>query len=184
MSNQKGLGVAQVFMFILAAVSFALIMIFGYKAISGFLQGGQRVEFIQFKTELETAVKRIYTEYGAVRIEQFHAPAMYHQICFVDLSKPADPALNNEDPLAYAAWQTANGDYGGLDENVFLTPSAPVKIKVHDIKMDDPDKANDFMTDPEKDYLCIPIENGGFSLRLEGRGSYTLLAPTPAPSSP
>lgn len=180
MSNKKGVGVAQVFIFILAAISFALIMIFGYKAISGFLQGGQQVEFIQFKTDLETSIQRIYTEFGAVRIEQFHAPVQYTKICFVDLGAaadtPANQELKNEDPLAFIAWESVSGTgeserYKSLDENVFLTPTAPTKIKVHNIKIR--------KTSPEeKDYLCLPINNGAFSLRLEGRGSYTELAET------
>ena len=172
MMDRKGVGVAQVFMFIIAAISFALIMIFGYKAINGFLQGGQQVEFIQFKTDLETSIQRIYTEFGAVRIEQFHAPLQFTQICFIDLDAPAGPDLQQLDPLAFSVWESAAG-YASLDENVFLTPSASVKIKVHMIKLDDP---NDNVDD--EDYLCLPINNGVFSLRLEGRGSYTLLSRT------
>ena len=165
--NRKAIGVAQVFIFILAAISFALIMIFGYKAINGFLQGGQQVEFIQFKTDFETSIQRIYTEYGAVRIEQFHAPVQYTKICFVNLDTLADSALETEDPLAFAAWESAHGSYKNIDENAFLTPSAPVKIKVHNIQIDSVEGKN---------YLCLPINDGTFSLRLEGKGSYTQLS--------
>jgi len=44
--NKKGLAIGQVFIFIVAAITFALIMIFGYKAISGFISSGEEVEFV------------------------------------------------------------------------------------------------------------------------------------------
>ena len=47
--NKKAMGVGQVFVFIIAALSFALIMIFGYKAIGDFLPQGEKVQFYQFK---------------------------------------------------------------------------------------------------------------------------------------
>ena len=46
MIDKKGIGVGQVFVFIVAALSFALILIFGYKAISGFLKSGEDVAFV------------------------------------------------------------------------------------------------------------------------------------------
>ena len=65
--SKKAMGVGEVFVYIIAALTFALIMIFGYKAINQFLEKGQQVEFVQFKTELESSVKNIYSEYGSVR---------------------------------------------------------------------------------------------------------------------
>ena len=43
--NKKAMGVGQVFVFIIAALSFALIMIFGYKMISSFITSGEKIEF-------------------------------------------------------------------------------------------------------------------------------------------
>lgn len=162
--NKKGIGVGQVFVFIVAAITFALIMIFGYKAISGFVSSGEDVAFVQFKTDIENAVKNIYTEYGAVRVEEFRVPSNFEQICLVDLNAEPNPSLQSTDPVAYAVWQDAQlaGGYSGADENVFLVPPAPVKIKVFDIKMVD-------------DYLCQNISLGTFSLALEGRGDHTFV---------
>jgi len=61
--GKKGIGVGQVFIFIVAALSFALILIFGYRAIAGFLNSGEEVAFVQFKTSLESSIKKIYTEF-------------------------------------------------------------------------------------------------------------------------
>ena len=59
-ADKKGLGVGQVFIFIVAALTFALILMFGYRAIAGFLKSGEDVAFVQFKTGLESSVKKIY----------------------------------------------------------------------------------------------------------------------------
>ena len=169
--NRKGVGVGQVFIFIIAAVTFALVMIFGYRAINGFLQSGEDVTFVQFKNDLEGSIKKIYTEYGAVRIEEFTTPASYEQICFVNFDHVASPeeiaALCTFDQGACTAWQQAGSEgLVGSEENVFLKPVAPVKIKVYAIGFPDSNG---------QEFLCVPINNGHFSLALEGRGDHTRL---------
>ncbi len=168
MFSRKGQGIGQVFLFIIAGLSFALILIFGYKVVSDFLSRGEEVQFYQFKTNLETSIKKIYTEYGSVRIETFRPPGSYSRICFVDLDDTrSDMAgLCRNDSLACDVWREARlpgGGYNSVDENVFLTPIAPVKIKVHDIAL-------------ERGYLCLPILDGQFRLRLQGLGDRTQLS--------
>ncbi len=172
------MGVEQVFIFVVMAITFALIVIFGYKAIGNFLQQGEQVQFIQFKNDIESAVKRIYTQYGSTQIEEFTLPSRYEQICFVDMNYPFTEeeytALCRRDQLACTVWKQAQqaqqegkSGYAGVDENVFLKPAGPVPIKVFAITVDSPDSAS---------FLCLEINKGQFSLRLEGKGSYTQLA--------
>ncbi|MDP3698166.1 MAG: hypothetical protein Q8R47_01125 [Nanoarchaeota archaeon] len=171
--DKRGIGVGQVFIFIVAAITFALILIFGYRAITGFLKSGEDVAFVQFKTGLESSVKKIYTEFGSVRVERYSAPLTYSQICFVDLDKPYDQDLCNFDQVACSVWKetaAAGRGYEGVDENVFLTPPAPVKIKVYRISVEDQDGKN---------FLCILIKQGAFSIVMEGRGDKTLLSVVP-----
>ncbi|HLC88644.1 MAG TPA: hypothetical protein VJG49_01275 [Candidatus Nanoarchaeia archaeon] len=174
--NKKGLGVGQVFIFIVAAISFALILIFGYKAITGFLKSGEDVAFVQFKTGLESSIKKIYTEFGSVRVERYLTPLTYSQICFVDMDKPYDPELCYFDQIACSVWQgtfEAGKGYEGVDENVFLTPPAPVKIKVYRVSVEE---------ENGKNFLCLPIKQGAFSVVMEGRGDKTLLSVVPPAS--
>ncbi len=173
--NKRGVGVEQVFIFIVVAITFGLIVIFGYNAIADFLVKGKQVEFVQFKTDLEAAVKRLSTEYGSVRVEEFYLPADYRQICFVDMDYPPSPdeqeQLCQNDQLACQVWKQAQqapeeqeeGKPGsaGVDENVFLKPAALVPIKVSLIHLGSPG------------FLCQKISDGRFTLRLEGKGSYT-----------
>lgn len=172
--DKRGIGVGQVFIFIIAAITFALILIFGYRAITGFLKSGEEVAFVQFKTGLESSVKKIYAEFGSVRVERYSTPLGYNQICFVDLDKPYDDSLCNFDQVACSVWKIAaesGKGYEGVEENVFLTPPAPVPIKVYRISVEDKDG---------KDFLCIPIKQGAFSIVMEGRGDKTLLSEVPS----
>src|SRR3989338_3146274 len=150
MIHKKAMGVGQVFIFIIAAITFALIALFGYKAIAGFLESGEQVQFVQFKNDLEGSVKKIYTEYGSVRKEQFNPGAEFTQICFVDLDYDAydqaqKDALCAENQIACDTWETARTEatqrnqnlppesqvqpYDTVDQNVFLTPQVSIPIK-------------------------------------------------------
>ena len=170
---KRGLAISQVFTFIVMALTFALIMIFGYKAIAGFLESVEKVQFVQFKNELEGAFQRISRDYGSVRIEEFHLPPGYEQICFVDLDY--DPVIRSEeypllckkDPVACTFWKDASDE-----ENVFLTPPAPVKIKVAKLKI----SPHDSVEQQPGGFLCFPLQQGMFSLKLEGKGDHVDVA--------
>ena len=159
------MGIGQVFIFIVSAITFALIMIFGYQSISQFIESGEDVAFVQFKTGLENDIKKIYTEFGSVRISEFNLPSEYEQICFVNMDAESDLELCNKDQVACSVWEDSEG-YSTVEENVFLRPVAPVKLKVYEIEIDN----------EGKNYLCLPITNGAFDLYMEGRGDHTLLA--------
>ena len=166
--GKKAMGVGQVFIFIIAGITFALIMIFGYKAINDFIIKGETVEFVQFKTDLEGSVQKIFSEYGALRIESFRVPSKYEKVCFVDMDYPEKDidALCEENAVACDLWEDVENNAGGydsVDENVFLTPIAPVPIKVHSIRMDE-------------GFLCLDVKGGHFKIVLEGKGDHTFLS--------
>tara|TARA_Y100000310_G_scaffold310649_1_gene356102 strand:- start:49 stop:561 length:513 start_codon:yes stop_codon:yes gene_type:complete len=164
MRTKKAMAIGQVFMFMVAAITFALILIFGYKAVMDFLDKGEQVEFTRFKTDLETNVKKIYTEYGSVRIKTFSLPLKYSQICFIDLSKkPPSDCLSKMGVFACDTWKTAAEQGGGwskADRNVFLKPASEIPLKVYEIST-------------TNNYLCLPINKGRFKLVLEGKGDRT-----------
>lgn len=161
-NSTRGMAIGQVFVFIVAIITFALILIFGYRAVHDFLQRGEEVQFYQFKNDLEGSIQKIYTEFGSVRREQFHLPAGYEQVCFVDLDAPYDGSLCDFDRIACSVWNDARS-YKEADENIFLKPVAPVKLKAGRIKM-------------EKGYLCLPVQDGRFELLLQGKGDHAYLS--------
>lgn len=166
--GRKGLGVGQVFVYIVAALTFALIMIFGYKIINDFINRGEEVQFLQFKNNLESSVKKIYSEYGSVREETFRLPGGFNQICFIDFTLPYNPTLCDYDKVACNFWQDTE-DYASAAENVFLTPAASQQIKVSLIHVVSAKEGED-------GFLCVPVQKGVFTVRLEGKGDSTLLS--------
>lgn len=181
-NSKKAMGVGQVFVFIIAALTFSLIMIFGYRTISQFLESGEKVEFVQFKNDLENSIKKVYTEYGAIRIETYYLPAKYQQICFVDLDYPIDDdevqKLCGQDEIACSVWEEflsqpekEKTGYSFADENVFLNPGSDVKLKTYKISI-----AEDPVTQNPRGFLCRTISKGSFSLMLEGKGDHTELS--------
>ncbi len=180
MSNKKAEGINQVFIFILVALTFAVITIFGYKAIGDFLKSGEEVAFVQFKNDLETSIKRIYSEFGSVRERTFHLPGRYGQVCFVDMDYTTEQTmdgLREKDPVAYNAWEDvlAEGGYIASEQNVFLTPEG-IKIKVYKISIADDESGS-------RGYLCLKTTLGSFSLRLEGKGDRTEISEIPLPEA-
>lgn len=185
--NKKAMGIGQIFIFIVAAITFALVTIFGFKAITGFVESGEEVAFVQFKTELESSIRKIYTEYDSVRKVTFKPPVQYSQICFVDFGYDPDPSnpqsVQNEidklclkDALACDAWELAVSEAPNdpekrneaVDQNVFMKPSSPVTIKVRDISIYDKNGANKV-----SGFLCKPIRSGRFPLIMIGKGDRT-----------
>ncbi len=179
MLSKKGMAIGQIFIFIVAAVTFTLVLLFGYQKITGFLETGEQVEFIQFKNHLESSIQKIYTEYGAIRKTTFHPPGQYTQVCFVDFEfvhKKTDiDLLCEKDPFACGTLEDASAKFEDITANVFLTPIAPVPIKTHKIKVEALEKASGFDKHIPKGFLCLSISGGQFELTMEGMGDHTLL---------
>ncbi|HLC97665.1 MAG TPA: hypothetical protein VJC21_02700 [Candidatus Nanoarchaeia archaeon] len=190
-SNRRGMVIGMVFVYILVGITFALVLIFGYQAISGFLQSSEEVAFVQFKTDLENSIKRLSTEYGSVRIEVYTTPLGYEKVCFVDLGYENIPGeiqdLCEQDQYACAVWEDAAeaqqealsqgkdpraAGHEDVAENVFLQPLGPVKIKVSPIRFAD------------KGFHCENVVQGTFTLRLEGLGASTKISPIESPAEP
>ncbi len=150
----------QVFIFILAAAIFMMILVYGYKAIAGFTQKSEEVALIDMKTSLQSAVEEISLDYGSVKKLELTIPSKYYEICFVDLSVDAPPtAFQEEHPLMFDAWLSGA-------QNVFLVPMAETPITVGKIVID-------------QEYFCLPVKSGKISLRLEGLGDSTKISEWP-----
>ncbi len=186
--NKKAVGVGQVFIYIVAAISFALIMIFGYKAINSFLQSGEQVQLVHFKTDIEGSIKKIYTEYGSVRTEKYSVPGAFEKVCLVNMEYLATQdeidELCKKNVYACEVWKQAldaqqkyeadpvanpKDGYDSVDENVFITPipTGLTQLKVYRISIDQNEDGT------EEGFLCEDIKKGSFSLVLEGKGDHT-----------
>ena len=92
--NKKSQIAGQVFIYILAIFIFAVIILFGYSAIRGFMEKGKQTAFIQFKNTLEGEVSRISTESGDIIVFNqkniLSLPGDYTAVCFVSSSASVD----------------------------------------------------------------------------------------------
>jgi hypothetical protein len=162
--------IGQVFIYILAAIVFGLILLFGYRTVSGFMDRSEEIMLMELRHEVQTAVNAIASN-PDVKKKILHVPSDYERLCFLGnishcgfteddtcLCKGSLPCYGESPDDANAlicdAWKS------GQKANVFLWPMAEVEIVVRDIVMDDC-------------YICLTPVNGKVELRLEGTGSAT-----------
>ncbi len=173
--------VSHVFTYIMAIIIFAVILIFGYRAISEFVDKGERVAFVTFKTDLEGAVGEIASDYGSVVVynaqHPLKMPGKYEKICFIDVDKPPVANCNGLlNPIICDAWKTAfdAGGFNAAEANVFLEPIGILPIKVYRIKVDT--NGNRIEDGNDAGYICFDNVGGRVNLRLEGKGDHTFIS--------
>jgi len=156
--NKRAQMIGQIFVFVVAALIFILILTYGYRAISNFLARSEQVALIDFKADLESSVEVIKRDYGSVRKVELRLPKRYTELCIVDVNKCE--ALAKSRPLMYSLCLAGS-------ENVFLVPKQETPIFLPDISV------------PEPGYVCVPVASGNVVLRLEGLGKSTLVSEWP-----
>jgi len=150
----------EVFVYIIAAILFALIVSYGYKAINSFLHKSEQVALIDFSNNLKVAVDRIAASSDVEKLELL-LPSKYRAVCFVDTRKhpitsSCPDSFKVKHPIAYNSWED------GASQNVFLEPHASMAIDVGPISL-------------PSDCICINVSQGKLVLRLQGTGDSTLI---------
>lgn len=156
MAKNKAEMIGQVFIFIIAGLIFVLIISYGYKAVSYFLERQQEVVMVDIKTDLDVAVEGIKRSQGSIRKLELKLPAEYKAICFFDyencggLTDANLPEPNQDTKVLWGIEACKAGS-----ENVFTVPRTP-GISMTEITVDG-------------GYVCVP-NNNGVTLKLEGTG--------------
>lgn len=157
---KKAQVIGQVFIFIIAAVIFVMILFYGYRAITGFLDTKEEVEVANFKTTIESKVKSVRISYGSRRKVVLSLPAKYQEFCAVDPNMTGVHLQEFQQlhPLMHNAWRSDQSN------TIFLRPLLETAIQIEDIAVTGP-------TYPDQPgYLCLPIINGQLVIGLEGLG--------------
>lgn len=161
--NKKAQIAGQIFIYILAIFVFAVIILYGYSAIKGFISKGQETAFIQFKNTLEGEVSRIYTEPGDIIVFNERNPLIipgdYKTVCFVSSNADENSIIpDNINPeLKTILTSAVESGLHNTTENVFLYPPAKNPIYLGYIE-----------TSPE--ILCINPSQSRLDIRIEGLG--------------
>lgn len=157
---KKAQMIGQVFVFVLAAILFGLILLYGYKAIGTFGEQRREVALIEFQDDLRASVAKVAIDYGSVKKFVINVPADYDEVCFLDLdairSKGVPDFIRDERPLI------ANEIEGGSTQNIFLRPFPDQPLQIPKIAVGGDNAAEGF--------LCIVNTRVGINLKLTGLG--------------
>lgn len=152
---------AQIFIYILALVIGAGILIYGYNAVTGFKKQADDILYLQFENSLKNDLKSI--SYESIKRKTYDMPAAINQICFRTIdavyTDVTDEQIRQNNkykyPLIEAAIQAETQD------NVFLYPKGD-KSFFGGINID---------LGTNVKFKCFNVESGILSITLKGQGS-------------
>jgi outer membrane murein-binding lipoprotein Lpp len=145
--------VGQIFIYVLAIIVMAAILLFGYRSIANFKEQASQVSTIQLQNELSSAIDSLSSDFGSVKKKSINLDD-YSTICLVESYE--EPSLGGLkiDPLIRDSIES------GTEENVFLLKSTvEASFAVDKISV-------------EPDVLCLTSRLSTVELRLEGRGDH------------
>jgi len=154
----------QIFIYIIAIVLFSLVLIYGYNAVRGFKERGEQIAYIKFKTDLTSAVKRISSDYGTLKREEFFLGGEYKRVCFVQTYKPAKGTILNV--IQSKGDMVVHNSVGSdVDKNVFLfTNTLEESFNVGEINVSN------------NGYDCFDVVNGKVKIQFLGKGDHTFIS--------
>ena len=161
--------VQRVFFFIVAIFVFAVILLFGYRAIHSFVEKGKKVELIQFKNDIESAIRDLAIQYGDQIVfnekNPMRVPSGYEYVCFVS-GDASDGDIPDEYKYAHIKAAVEQGLHKS-SENIFLIPPADITIYAGPIEVWN-SSSNELLN-----FACIKVEKGRIDFKIEGRGKKT-----------
>ena len=163
---KKGQIAGQVFVYILAALIFGAVFLFGYRAIDAFLEKQEEVVITEMNSNLRNSIQRIAPS-SDIEVSRIRIPEQFKRVCFIDLrinlatdstARASTPVCNrnHEDyyPLACLSWQD------NISQNVFFDPMTEIALDVGPIELQDGS-------------MCVGVQQGAISLKLQGKGDRT-----------
>jgi len=176
----------QIFMYVLGAIVFVMVLIYGYKSISEIKDKGQLVEILRARNDLDSKVKALRTEYQTVRYHTLLLPPTFTKVCFIDSVKAeslGSTALNafngiaTESPAA-AAVVDGSTSTSRIEQNVFLTPapSGTPEFYISNMRIFNGVSAEtSYNNNPF--WFCMPTQQGRIELKMTGLGKYVRVEP-------
>ena len=165
--NRKAQNIGQIFIYIVAIVIVAVILIFGYKSIIDFNNRAKQIELVQFQKKLESSIKSITPQYATVKKKDFMISNEYKQVCFVrnydvDYSSAVLPTTFKDYPLIEDSVMSGTG------KNIFLIKTnkqIAESFEISEISFEDSDIFN-----------CFNIANSRLSVKIEGKGDHVVIS--------
>ncbi len=162
----------QILVYLMSIILIGLIVVFGYRAIGGFVSQTEEIAKIKFFTDLDSVAKRI--GYLDVEFRTFQIPKEFKEVCLVSkdrissfISPEAYSALN---PLVRSQWENTRN-------NVFLLSGVSefYPFRTEEMRLDTNRNGIEDGNERETSFLCVKT-SGSLRLKLEGKGKYIFVS--------
>ncbi len=160
---------AQIMTYVLAAILFGLIMVFGYNVVVSMRMSSESVAMVKFKTQLEGDIKKMSMETGrTTRLYEYLSPGNFREVCFIDSDYlegelTPDQKDNLDDSDCRDKQMLIDSADAGVQSNMFLFPGT-VNFEIGSIEVDN-------------GCVCITSRAGKFSMRMKGKGDRAEISP-------
>ena len=148
----------RIFLFAVSLIILAVIVIWGYKAISGLQEKQNQAALIKFKTQLDADIDAAANDFGSVRSNKYFLPTNFDEMCLVDTTRvKADNILNH--PVV------KDNVESDADANMFLLGKN--KLEVFNV--------GNLGLFNYPHYWCVKTKVGKIELTYEGKGGEALV---------
>jgi hypothetical protein len=152
---------AQTITFILAVVTGALILVFGYKVLFSVTKNVDDLKLQNFKAALSSDVEQYAVQFGSYGRQQYNVPRQLLAVCFAGQSNTAGN-FNCTSLQDYPLIKDSLEDYA--KGNVFFVTNAPEPLYVP------------YVDTGACTLKCFRPKSGKLTIVLEGKGNSTLIS--------
>jgi hypothetical protein len=169
-----------VFTFLMLMIIAGIVLLLGYRFLTGILGDACEVEHVAFSEKIQDALTD-YASYGSFHTPALAAPCNAQMICFIDARnfKLDEGVYIQNTDIAYDPAPTIT--YRRTIDEEVRNPSFPTPHNIFLIQEDDTARYLDifaekvFLDDPTQP-LCVEARSGKFRLGFEGRGRTVLIS--------
>ncbi|MBI2140108.1 hypothetical protein HYU14_04230 [Candidatus Woesearchaeota archaeon] len=174
MSNRRAELEGQIFIYVLAIIIFAFILLYGYRSLAGIREKTEQVSFIKFKTDFISSVKRVAPDFGTEKREEFFIGGDYQEICFVR-------SINNGDNYGITFQEMSSIKSKSMliadvveNNKDSAVPSERESFFLLTTTLEESFAAG--YIDTPGGFSCLPIINGRVKIKLEGKGNHAYIS--------
>lgn len=161
----------QVFIYALAAITFGLVLIYGYNAVQSIQEKSNYVALVELKSELETTVDEIAITQNVKEWRNTNMPTGYDKLCFIDMRLDYESGYGDKCRDGSYPKVVCNAWKDNVSSNVYLVPMADVAFKTVPVELVNRSK----YPNPRQGVLCLDVTSGVLKLKLTGKGDRTVV---------
>jgi hypothetical protein len=169
---------SQVFVYALTAIAVGLVLLLGYKFISGTLQQGCDVQMVKFREGLDREINGI--SHGSYHKVDLTQPCEYNKICFVDERSLGESGFD-ADIHSIAITQSVKA---GVQTTVFLVKGDTAEPLLESMRICTPAVDCSDSNNKPANPTCFDSLAGRFTFGIEGKGQKVYVSQIPVSPGP